>query len=291
MTTHTAPMRTTSDVGERRPTTGLAHEGQALLIVWRRELIRFLRQKTRIITSLMQPLLFLFVLGGGLSPLIGEAGGLDFTQFVFPGVVAMSVLTTAIFGAVSIVWDREFGFLREMLVAPVSRWTLVLGKTLGGATTATVQGAIVLVLAPLVGVSVTPLMILGAVGAALLMALALSATATAIAAFIDKMETFQMISSFVMLPMLFLSGALFPLDGLPTWLTVLTRFNPLTYAIDPLRRAVFSAQDLSPAALEQFGSGVSVFGYTVPLWTELALLVALTVAFLGLAARGFSRTE
>lgn len=274
-----------------RTTTGARHELQAMLQVWRRELIRSVRQRTRMVTSLVQPLLFLFVLGGGLTPLIGEAGGLDFTEFVFPGVVAMSVLTTAIFGAVSIVWDREFGFLREMLVAPVSRWSLVLGKTLGAATTATAQGVIVLLLAPLVGVAVTPLMIVAAVGASLLMAIALSATATAIAAYIDKMETFQMISSFLLLPMLFLSGALFPLEGLPGWLTVLTRLNPLTYAIDPLRRAVFAAQDLGPAALEQYGAGVTLFGTVVPVWLEIALLGLMTVAFLGLAVRGFSRTD
>src|SRR5205823_4884816 len=124
----------------------LSGEVRAVHVVWKRELIRFLRARTRIVTGLVQPVLFLFVLGGGLSPLVGGAGGLDFRKFVFPGVVAMSVVTTAIFSAVSIVWDREFGFLREMLVAPVSRAALVVGKALGGTTVATLQGTIMLAL-------------------------------------------------------------------------------------------------------------------------------------------------
>lgn len=276
--------------GQPAPLT-VGHELRAVGVVWQRELIRFVRARARIVTGLVQPLLFLFVLGSGLSPLVGDAGGFDFRQFVFPGVIAMSVLTTAIFSAVSIVWDREFGFLREMLVAPVSRASLVLGKALGGATVATLQGAIMLVLAPAVGVHVTLGMVVGVFAAAALMAFALTSLGILVASRIQKMESFQIVMQFLLLPMLFLSGALFPLSGLPSWLTVLTRINPVTYAVDPLRRAVFAAQDLSPAATEQFGAGVSLFGRTLSVATEVAIVAALTMAFLALAIRGFARKD
>ena len=139
--------------------SGIVGELRVVGMVWERELIRYVRTRTRILSGLIQPVLFLFVLGYGMSGLVGTVGGFNFHQFVYPGVVAMSVVMTAMFSALSIVWDREFGFLREMLIAPVSRSTLVLGKTVGGATVAAVQGTIMLVLAPLVGIHLTPLLV------------------------------------------------------------------------------------------------------------------------------------
>lgn len=279
------------DASTRKTTPGrsLPHELRAIGVVWQRELIRFTRARARIVTGLVQPLLFLFVLGSGLAPLVGETGGFDFRQFVFPGVIAMSVLTTAIFSAVSIVWDREFGFLREMLVAPVSRASLVFGKALGGATVATLQGTIMLVLAPAIGISLSVGLVVGVIGAAALMAFTMTAMGIAIATRIEKMESFQIVMQFLLLPMLFLSGALFPLTGLPGWLTVLTRLNPVTYAVDPLRRAVFAAQDLTPAAIEQFGVGVTLFGQTLPIVMDVLIVAALAAVFLALGILGFRR--
>jgi ABC-2 type transport system permease protein len=264
---------------------------RAIHIVWKRELIRFLRARARIVTGLVQPVLFLFVLGGGLSPLVGGAGGLDFRKFVFPGVVAMSVVTTAIFSAVSIVWDREFGFLREMLVAPVSRAALVLGKALGGTTVAVLQGTIMLLLAPLVGIRLTPLMVVEVIGASALMAFALTGFGLLVAGRIKRIESFQVVMQFLLFPMLFLSGALFPLHGLPAWLSVVTKFDPVTYAVDPLRRAVFAAQNLGPAATARFGAGLEMFGRVLPIWSELAMVAVISVIFISLSIRAFSRTE
>ena len=164
-------------------------------MVWRRELIRFVRTRPRILTGLVQPLLFLFVLGYGMSSLVGTTGGFDFKKFVFPGIVAMSVVSTAIFAAMSIVWDREFGFLREMLIAPVSRTALVLGKTAGGATIATLQGSIMLLLAPLIGVRLTPLLVAQVILLELLMAVALTAFGVFVASRISKMESFQVVDA------------------------------------------------------------------------------------------------
>ena len=269
----------------------MATEARTAGMVWRRELIRFVRQRARIVTGLVQPVLFLFVLGVGLTPLVGETGGVDFTQFVFPGVVAMSVITTAIFSGASVVWDREFGFLREMLVAPVSRAALVVGKAAGGATVATVQGAVMLLLAPFVGVTLTPLLVLQVLAVALLMSFALTAFGVFVASRIQRMESFQVVMQFLMLPMIFLSGAMFPLAGLPTWLGALTRVNPLTYAVDPLRRLVFAAQDVPPAALERFGTGVTLFGVHLPIVAELAVVAAFALVFLALSVRSFGRPE
>ncbi len=270
---------------------GFAAELRTVGMVWERELIRFVRTRTRILSSFIQPILFLFVLGYGMSTLVGTTGGFDFKKFVFPGIVAMTVVTTAIFSAISIVWDREFGFLREMLVAPVSRGALVAGKTLGGATVATVQGTIMLALAPLIGVHLTVPLVVEVVGLELLMAVALTTFGVFVASRIQRIEGFQVVMQLVLFPMLFLSGALFPLKGLPAWLAVITRVNPLTYAVDPLRRVVFAAQHMPPAAAARFSTGVDLFGTALPLWGEIGIVAGFAVVFLGLAIAGFGRTE
>lgn len=271
--------------------TVLREEARTTGMVWLRELIRFTRTRTRILSGLIQPVLFLIVLGYGMSTLIGSTGGFDFKKFMFPGIMAMSVVTTAIFSGISIVWDREFGFLREMLVAPTSRASLALGKTAGGATVAAVQGTIMLVLAPLIGVRLTWLLVVEIIGLELLMAVALTAFGVFVATRIEKMESFQVVMQLVLFPMIFLSGALFPLNGLPTWLSVLTRLNPLTYAIAPLRQVVFAAQNMPAAAQQRFSASVDLFGYNLSVGVEVAITIAFAALFIALAIRGFSRTE
>ena len=260
-------------------------------MVWQREVIRFARTRPRILTGMIQPLLFLFVLGWGMTPLVGSTAGFDFKKFVFPGIVAMSVVSTAIFSAISIVWDREFGFLREMLVAPVRRSSLVLGKTAGGATVAAAQGTIMLVLAPLIGVHLTAVLVVQVIGLELLMAVALTAFGVFVASRIQRMEGFQVVMQLVLLPMLFLSGAMFPLEGLPGWLTALTRINPLTYAVAPLRQLVFDVQQVPPAAAERFSASLTVFGHSLSVLSEVGVVVVFAVVFLVLAIRGLARTS
>ncbi|MDA8101575.1 MAG: ABC transporter permease [Nitrospiraceae bacterium] len=284
---------TQTNVTQAQPQHHLAATSDLRTIgmVWRRELIRFTRTRTRILTSFVQPILFLFVLGYGMTSLVGTTGGFDFKKFVFPGIVSMTVVTTAIFSAISIVWDREFGFLREMLVAPVSRGALVIGKTLGGASVATVQGTIMLALAPLIGVHLTPLLVLEVIGLEMLMASALTAFGVFVASRIQRMEGFQVVMQLVLFPMIFLSGALFPLNGIPGWLAVITRLNPLTYAVDPLRHVVFAAQDMPAAAAARFATGVTIFSYTVPMFLEIVIVLAFLVVFLGLAIIGFAKKD
>jgi ABC-2 type transport system permease protein len=255
---------------------------RAVMMVWLRDLIRLKRTPTRIVTGVAQPLLFLFVLGAGLQHLIGtqRAGGVDYQQYLFPGILAMSVLTSSLFSAIAIVWDREFGFMREMLVAPVSRSALVFGKALGGGSVAVVQGIILVVVAPLVGVNLTVGRFFAMLGFLLLLAFALTAFGIVIASRMQRMESFQMVMALVLQPMLFLSGAIFPLVALPSWLGVVTRLNPATYGIDAIRRVVLP----HIAAL-------TIFDWTVPLWADAAITLVFGTAMLTLAVRLFAQTE
>ena len=275
------------------PERGLRQDLRATGIVWRRELIRFRTDRLRMITALIQPVLFLFVLGTGLGSLAshGLPPGINFRTFIYPGVVAMGVLFTAIFSAGSIVWDREFGFLREMLVAPVNRGAIVLGKCLGGSTVATFQGIIVLALAGLAGVPYNPVLIITLIGELLLLSFTLTAFGVMMAARIKQFQAFMALTQMLVLPLFFLSGALYPLTGLPTWLTVLTRIDPLTYIVDPMRRAVFSHLNMSPAALHALAPGVSWGGWVVPLGVSLGIVAIMGIGMAAVAILEFSKTE
>ncbi len=275
------------------PERSVRHDLRAVSVVWRRELIRFRTDRLRAVTSLVQPVLFLFVLGTGLSRLAshGLPAGVDFRTFIYPGVLAMSVLFTAIFSAASIVWDREFGFLREMLVAPVRRWAIVVGKTLGGATVATFQGLIFLALAGVAHVPYDPVLLLTLVGELLLLSFTLTAFGVMMAARIKQIQAFMALTQLFVLPLFFLSGALYPLNGLPAWLTVLTRIDPLTYVVDPMRHAVFSHLPVSPLAVHALSPGITWFGWVVPLGLSLAMVAAMGLAMLAIAIAEFRKTE
>ncbi|HEX3195273.1 MAG TPA: ABC transporter permease [Streptosporangiaceae bacterium] len=275
------------------PERSIRADLRAVSIVWRRELIRFRSDRLRAVTSLVQPVLFLFILGTGLSRLAGRGlpSGVDFQTFIYPGVLAMSVLFTAIFSAASIVWDREFGFLREMLVAPVRRWAIVIGKCLGGATVATFQGLIFLALAGVAHVPYDPVLLLTLVGELLLLSFTLTAFGVMMAARIKQIQAFMALTQLFVLPLFFLSGALYPLNGLPSWLTVLTRIDPLTYIVDPMRQAVFGHLPVSPQALNLLSPGVTWAGWLVPLGLSLAIVAAMGLAMLGIAIAEFRKTE
>jgi ABC-2 type transport system permease protein len=276
----------------RVPTRSLRSELRAIKVVWKRELIRFSRDRLRIVTSLMQPFLFLFVLGTGLSRL-ASAGthGVNLRTFVYPGVLCMAVMFTAMFSAASLVWDREFGFLREMMVAPVRRSSLVLGKCFGGATVAAFQGVIVICLAGLVGVSYAPTLVIEIFALQLLLAFAITAFGVMVAARISQMQSFMAIMQMAIMPMYFLSGALFPVAGLPQWLEILNRIDPLTYAVDPMRRAVFAHLKISAAARHALDPGVTWWSWHVPGLLEAAVVALLGLLMLTIAIVEFSRAE
>jgi ABC-2 type transport system permease protein len=279
-------------VAVRVPERTWRSEARAVKTVWRRDLIRFLGNRGQTMTWLVQPLLFLFVLGSGLQSLsAASTGGVDLKTFMFPGVLCVAVLFTAMVSAASLVWDRELGFLREMMIAPVSRTSIVVGKCLGGATIAASQGVIVLALAGLVGVPYDPQLILGAVGLLVLLSFTVSAFGVLVAVTIKQAQTFTWVMQLVVFPMFFLSGALYPVAGLPAWLEVLNRINPLTYAVDPMRHLVFNHLDISESARRTLDPGVTWFGWQLPPLFEVAMVVLLGLAMLGVAIWQFSRTE
>jgi ABC-2 type transport system permease protein len=274
------------------PKRSVGSELRAIKIVWRRELIRFRADRIRMATSLVQPLLFLFVLGSGLQGL-ARAGthGVQLKTFIYPGILCIAVMFTAMFSAASIVWDREFGFLREMMVAPVRRSSIVIGKCLGGATVASFQGVIVICLAGLVHVPYAPLLILGIFGLQLLLAFSITAFGVMIAVRIKQMQSFMGVMQMIVMPMFFISGALFPVSGLPGWLAVLNRLDPLTYAVDPMRRLVFNHLTISPLARHALDPGVTWWGWHVPGLLEAGVIAALGLVMLGIAIWEFSATE
>jgi ABC-2 type transport system permease protein len=275
------------------PERGLQHDLRAIGIVWRRELIRFRTDRLRAVTSLVQPFLFLFILGTGLSSLAGHSmpPGVSFKTFIYPGVLAMSVLFTAIFSAASIVWDREFGFLREILVAPVSRASIVIGKCLGGATIATFQGVIFLILAGFAHVPYNPLLLLTLIGELLLLSFTLTAFGVMMAARIKQFQAFMALTQMLVLPLFFLSGALYPLSGLPAWLSVLTRIDPLTYVVGPMRHAVFSHLSFPAVYDKLLAPSITWDGWVVPIWLSLVMVAVMGLGLMAIAIAEFSKTE
>ena len=241
--------------------------------LWLREVKRYLRSRPQVIASLGQPLMYLLVLGFGLGPVFERAGQGSYLQFVAPGVVGMAILFSSIFSGVGILWDRQFGFLKETLVAPVPRLQIVLGRALGGATTAMIQGTLVLAVCLIAGfrphdLTALPLALLFMA----LIAVVFAALGTAIGSTLRDMQGFQMVMNFLVMPIFFLSGALYPLSGLPGALAAATRADPLSYGIDGLRGALI---------------GVSYFG----LVTDLAVLGGVAALFLALGARAFMRIQ
>jgi len=261
---------------------------RAIYIIWYRDVLRYSRDRLRLLASLAQPLLFLLIFGTGLSSsLRGIGGGLagalsiNYVQFIYPGIIGMAVLFTSIFSAMSIVWDREFGFLKEVLVAPIDRSAIAIGKALGGSTQAMVQGILLLVLAPIVGVTLTPLAVLELIPLIFVLAFALTTLGVVLAAGIKSMQGFQAVINFLMMPIFFLSGALFPLGNLPWWMTGLTRIDPAAYGIDPLRRVILGASGVPAAVTDRLG--VTIGGQTLPLMAEVGLVVAFGFVMLGIA--------
>ncbi|MCX6724086.1 MAG: ABC transporter permease [Candidatus Staskawiczbacteria bacterium] len=235
----------------------------AIYTLWVREVKKYFRSKSRIIGSLGQPILFLVALGFGLGPIFQKAGQGNYIEFLVPGIISMSILFLAIFSGISVIWDRQFGFLKETLVAPVPRWQIMLGRTLGGATVAVMQGIIVFVISFLVGFHMQNWgLVFMAIVFMAMIALLFTALGTAIASVLEDMHGFQLIMNFLVMPIFFLSGALFPLSNLPKALKIIVMFDPLSYGVDGLRGTL---------------GGVAQFSLLTDFWV-LAVIVAALVA-------------
>jgi ABC-2 type transport system permease protein len=245
----------------------------AIYILWLRQLKRYSRSRARLIGSLGQPILFLIALGFGFGPIYQKAGGGNYIEFLTPGIIAMGILFTAVFSGIEIIWDRQFGFLKETLVAPVSRLQIMIGRTLGGATVATIQGVVVLLLSLIIGFRPMSLAMLPvALVFMFLIAVLFTALGTAIASVLEDMQGFQLIINFLVMPLFLLSGSIFPLKGLPKIVVSIAKIDPLTYGIDGLRGALANA---------------SIFG----LHTDFLILSVITVILVAIGSYLFSKIQ
>ena len=244
-----------------------------IYILWLRQIKRYLRSRSRIIGSLGQPLLFLLALGYGLGSVFQKAGQGNYLDFLAPGIIGMSIIFTAIFSGIEIIWDRQFGFLKEMMVAPMSRLEIMVGRTLGGATVATMQGLIIFILSTFIGFHpLNWLYVIPTVLVMFLVALLFTALGIAIASPLNDMQGFQLIMNFLVMPLFFLSGALFPLEGAPKILTIIAGLDPLSYGIDAFRALLI---------------GTSHYGITL----DIAALCVITAIFIGAGSYLFSKIQ
>ncbi len=252
-------------------------------VVAYRELLRFVSERSRLVGSFLQPLLFLVIFGAGFGNVIGAlAPGVGFVQFMYPGIIAMGVLTTSLFAGISVVADREFGFLREMLVAPIARSGIVLGKAIGAAAVALLQALVMLVLAPIVGVHLDAGIVVGLVPIVVVLSVGLSGLGILIASFMRSQQGFQLLLQLLIFPMIFLAGVFFPINQAPDWLKVLSKVNPMTYGVDAIRQVFLGS---SPAL------GVDLFGHVMTVAEELLLAAILGTVLVGGAVLAFSRRE
>lgn len=261
---------------------------RAIYIIWYRDILRFWRDRARLFTSFAQPFLFLVIIGTGLSSgmaLLGGSDDFNYIQFMYPGIIGMVVLFTGIMAGVSIVWDREFGFLKEVLVAPISRSAVAVGKALGGATIATAQGLIMLVFVPFVGVSISAAQVFLLIPLMFVFAFSLTSLGILIASRIKTMESFQVMMQLLIFPLFFLSPALFPVERLPSWLGIPVRLNPVSYGIDSLRQAVLTPSQGMPSFT------ISIFGHTMSIIEDVAILVLFGIIMAGLAVWSFRNQE
>lgn len=255
---------------------------RTIWVIAYRELLRFVQDKPRMVSSFSMPIIFLIIFGAGFGKLIGQMmPGVDYIQFMYPGILAMTVLMTSVMSGVSIVWDREFGFLKEVLVSPLSRSGVLAGKAVGAATIAIIQGAIMLVLAPIVNVPINLGTVLALLPLLLILSLALSGLGLLIGSRMRSQQGFQIVMQLVIFPMMFLSGIFFPISGVATWLEVLSKLNPVTYGIDAIRQVFLGSQV----------AGVTVFGHTMGI-VDSAIVVAMAgVVLLTAAIWSFNKQE
>jgi len=252
-------------------------------VVAYREILRFVSDRSRMLSSFAMPLLFLVIFGAGFTKVMGPlARGVNFIQFMYPGIIAMTVLTSSLFAGISVVWDREYGFLKEILVAPLGRTGIVFGKAAGGTVVALLQALVMLVLAPIVGVSLTPTMVLKLIPVVIILSLALSGLGILIASFMQSQQGFQVLIQILIFPLIFLAGVFFPVNDVPVWMEITSKVNPLTYGVDAIRQ-IFLGSGL--------GLGVTVLGHTMTVLNDVLVIGVLGALLLGGAVLAFNRQD
>jgi len=268
---------------------------RGMWVIAYRELLRFTQERSRMISSFAMPLLFLIVFGAGFNRAIGAlTPGVDFIKFMYPGIIAMTVLMSSVFSGLSVVWDREFGFLKEVLVAPLSRSGIVLGKAMGSAVISVGQGFIMLALAPILGITLSPIMIVKLIPLLIVLSLSLSGLGILVASRMRSQQGFQMVVQLIIFPLIFLSGIFFPVNNVPTWLEVISKVNPLTYGVDAIRQ-LFLGGDLAATGTatgqSSYVIGVTVFGHTMSILEDVMVVAVLGAVLMLAAIWSFSKQE
>ncbi len=264
---------------------------KVIYIIWYRDILRYWRNKVRVISGLAFPIIWLVFFGTGMSSSLQIVGGegIDYMIYVFPGIIAMNLIFTSLFSSISIVTDREFGFLREILVAPISRGAIAIGKTLGGATTAFLQALIILILAPIVGIEINLKMVMLLIPAMFLISFALTSLGVLIASRLKSSEGASLVFQFVVMPMYFLSGALFPISNLPEWLNIFVRLNPVTYAVDLLRQIVLLNSGVKESLIQSLG--IDILGQSLTIRIDLLIIIVFATLMIVLGLQSFRKTE
>ncbi len=262
-------------------------------VIGYREILRFIQERSRLFSSFGMPLLFLVIFGAGFSRVIGNlTPGVNYVQFIYPGIIAMTVLMSSVFSGLSIVWDREFGFLREVLVAPLSRVGIVVGKAGGNAVIALVQGLVLLALAPAVGATLTAPMVGQMFPVLIVLSLSLSGLGVLVASRMRSQQGFQVVIQLLVFPLIFLAGVFFPVNDVPTWLEVLTKIDPVTYGVDAIRQLFLAGSEQITSPLG--GSaivGAVIFGHRMTLWEDVGIVAAFGIVLLIIGTLSFSRQE
>ena len=257
---------------------------RATWVVAYRELLRFVQERSRLFSSFAMPLLFLVIFGAGFNRIIGAmTPGVDFIQFIYPGIIAMTVLMNSVMSGLSVVWDREFGFLKEILVAPLGRSGIVLGKVTGSATVAVMQGIIMLILAPVIGVSLSPMLVTKLIPMLVILSISLSGLGVLVASRMRSQQGFQIIVQLIIFPLIFLSGVFFPVNNVPVWMEVISKINPLTYGVDAIRQ-LFLGEEIASV-------GVTIFGHTMTIVEDVLVVVVFGILLLSIAVWSFSKQE
>ena len=268
---------------------------RGMWVISYRELLRFIQERSRLLSSFAMPLLFLVIFGAGFNRIVGTlTPGVNFIQFMYPGIIAMTVLTNSVMSGLSVVWDREFGFLKEILVAPLGRSGIVLGKAAGSATVSVIQGIIMLVLAPLLGVSLSPMLVLMLIPMLIVISVSLSGLGVLIASRMRSQQGFHIIVQLIVFPLIFLSGVFFPVNSVPAWLEVISKINPLTYGVDAIRQLFLGnvAAAMNGAVVQGNAAiGVTIFGHTMTVLEDMLVVVVFGAVVLSFAAWAFSKQE
>ena len=269
---------------------------RAIWVVAFRELLRFIADRSRMVSSLMFPLMFLVVFGFGFSQIVGPlSGGVDFIQFIYPGIPAMTVVTTSLLSGTSVVVDKEYGFLKEILVAPLSRIGIILGKALGGSFTALIQAAIMLILAPLLGITVTALTIVKLFPTLLVLSLSLSGLGILLATRMRSQQGFQFLLQLMVFPLIFLAGVFFPVEGVPGWLQIVAKVNPLTYGVDAIRQIFLGSHVMAETTGVSVSEGIStsiiLFDHSMSVLDDVIVIAIIGSLLLIAGVWSFARTE